>query len=116
MSFFSLFERSRESSQVCCAPSSPEYPIRSQAPEKFTPNPTDFFRSNQDLVSAIGNRTTEQSTATSYTAPDTTESRQHAKLTRKVGVGEIRIEKLLGSHGMVRNTLEYIKETKRFDF
>jgi hypothetical protein len=36
--------------------------------------------------------------------------------TRNVGVGGMRMEKLLGYREIVGNTLEYIKETKRFDF
>jgi ribonuclease HI len=43
-------------------------------------------------------------------------SRQRAKLTRNVGVGGMRVEKLLGYREIVGNTLEYIKETRRFDF
>jgi ribonuclease HI len=42
--------------------------------------------------------------------------RQRAKLTRHVGVGGMRMEKLLGYREIVGNTLEYIKETRRFDF
>jgi hypothetical protein len=41
---------------------------------------------------------------------------RQAKLTRKVGVGGMRMEKLLGYREMVGDTLEYIMETRRFDF
>jgi hypothetical protein len=42
--------------------------------------------------------------------------RQRAKLTKKVGIGGMWIEKLLGYPEMIQNTLQYVKETKRFQF
>jgi len=42
--------------------------------------------------------------------------RQRAKLLKKVGVGGMWIEKLLGYPKLVNHTLEYIKDTKRFNF
>ena len=42
--------------------------------------------------------------------------RQRAKLVRKVGVGGMWIEKLLGYPRMIQSTLEYVKETRRFPF
>jgi len=42
--------------------------------------------------------------------------RQRAKLVKKVGVGGMWIEKLLGYPRMIRSTLEYVKETRRFPF
>ena len=42
--------------------------------------------------------------------------RQRAKLRRKVGVGGMQVEKLLGYGEMVKHTMEYVIETRRFDF
>ena len=42
--------------------------------------------------------------------------RQRAKLTKKVGIGGMWIEKLLGYPEMIQHTLEYVKETRRFKF
>jgi hypothetical protein len=42
--------------------------------------------------------------------------RQRARLVREVGVGGMRVEKLLGRRGMIRHTLKYVEETKRFLF
>jgi len=42
--------------------------------------------------------------------------RQHAKLMKKVGIGGMWVEKLLGYPEMVEHTLEYVRETKRLKF
>lgn len=42
--------------------------------------------------------------------------RQRARLVREVGVGGMRVEKLLGRRGMIRHTLKYVDETGRFTF
>jgi hypothetical protein len=42
--------------------------------------------------------------------------RQRQKLIRDVGVGGIRIENLLGDAKLVNFTLEYVKNTCRFNF
>ena len=41
---------------------------------------------------------------------------QRAKLVEEAGAGEMRIEKLLGSIKHIKFTLEYIRETERFEF
>jgi ribonuclease HI/endonuclease/exonuclease/phosphatase family metal-dependent hydrolase len=42
--------------------------------------------------------------------------RQRALLVKKVGVGGMRVEKLLGRPRMIRHTLNYVDETRRFTF
>ena len=42
--------------------------------------------------------------------------RQRARLSRKVGIGEMRLEKLLGRLRMIQDTLKYVDETKRLPF
>jgi len=42
--------------------------------------------------------------------------RQRAALTRKVGIGGMWIEKLLGNPKLVKHTLEFVSSTKRFSF
>jgi hypothetical protein len=42
--------------------------------------------------------------------------RQRARLVKKVGVGGMRVEKLLGHSRMIRHTLNYVDETRRFTF
>jgi hypothetical protein len=41
---------------------------------------------------------------------------QRAHLTRRVGVGGMEVEKLLGYREMVGYTIDYVLETGRFDF
>jgi hypothetical protein len=41
---------------------------------------------------------------------------QRAKLARKVGIGGLWMEKLLGYPEMIQSTLEYVRETRRFRF
>ena len=42
--------------------------------------------------------------------------RQRATLMKKIGIGGMWVEKLLGYSQFVTHTLEYVKSTKRFDF
>jgi hypothetical protein len=42
--------------------------------------------------------------------------RQRHKLIKNVGIGGMWVEKLLGNTSSVKHTLEYIKDTKRFNF
>ena len=41
---------------------------------------------------------------------------QRDKLRRKVGVGDMTMEKLLGKTRNLKHTVQYVKETKRFGF
>jgi len=42
--------------------------------------------------------------------------RKRDKLRRKVGIGGMRVDKLLGDARRIEDTIEFIEETKRFNF
>jgi hypothetical protein len=42
--------------------------------------------------------------------------RQRHKLIKNVGIGGMWVEKLLGDTSRIKHRLEYIKDTKRFNF